>query len=193
MQHQNKEFYRIMVPRNEYPRPQFERTDWLNLNGEWTYAFDFSRSGDEREWRKATSFEGRITVPFCPESRLSGVGFTDFIEMMWYHRKLEIPAEWADRKILLHFGGVDYKAIVYLDGTEAGRHTGGTSPFTVDLTGKASREKRTISLSGWKTRSATGSSLSASRAPRSSPAPATIPGQQASGRRSGWRRFLRMP
>ena len=46
MQHQNKEFYRIMVPRNEYPRPQFERTDWLNLNGEWTYAFDFSRSGD---------------------------------------------------------------------------------------------------------------------------------------------------
>jgi hypothetical protein len=51
MQHQNKEFYRIMVPRNEYPRPQFERTDWLNLNGEWTYAFDFSRSGDEREWR----------------------------------------------------------------------------------------------------------------------------------------------
>lgn len=137
MQHQNKEFYRIMVPRNEYPRPQFERTDWLNLNGEWTYAFDFSRSGDEREWRKATSFEGRITVPFCPESRLSGVGFTDFIEMMWYHRKLEIPAEWADRKILLHFGGVDYKAIVYLDGTEAGRHTGGASPFTVDLTGKA--------------------------------------------------------
>ena len=124
----------MTIPRNEYPRPQFERKEWINLNGEWTYAFDFSRSGTEKGWRKTSGFESRITVPFCPESRLSGVGFTDFIEVIWYHRKIEIPAEWAGRKILLHFGGVDYQCIVYLDGKEAGRHTG-LSSFTVDLTG----------------------------------------------------------
>ena len=125
----------MTIPRNEYPRPQFEREDWRNLNGEWTFAFDFSRSGEEKQWwRMSNGFDRRITVPFCPESRLSGVGFTDFIEVIWYHRKIEIPAEWAGRKILLHFGGVDYQCIIYLDGKEAGRHTG-LSSFTVDLTG----------------------------------------------------------
>ena len=133
--------FKMSIPRNEYPRPQFERKEWINLNGEWTYAFDFSRSGTEKGWRKTIGFEGRITVPFCPESRLSGIGFTDFIEVMWYHRKLEIPAEWKNRKILLHFGGVDYRCIVYLDGNEVGRHTGGASPFAVDLTDRAEAGK----------------------------------------------------
>ena len=123
-----------MIPRDEYPRPQFEREEWVCLNGEWEYRFDFSRSGGEQDWRNAASFEGRIKVPLCPESRLSGVGFTDFIEMMWYRRTLEIPAGWKDRKILLHFGGVDYRCIIYLDGEEAGRHTGGSAAFSVDLT-----------------------------------------------------------
>ena len=122
--------------RTEYPRPRLERAEWLNLNGEWQYTFDFSRSGDARDWKNAAAFEGKINVPFCPESKLSGVGFTDFIEMMWYRRTLEIPAAWKDRLILLHFGGVDYSCIVYLDGTEAGRHTGGCSPFTLDITDK---------------------------------------------------------
>ncbi|MBO4647755.1 MAG: beta-glucuronidase [Lentisphaeria bacterium] len=122
--------------RTEYPRPRLERAEWLNLNGEWQYTFDFSRSGDARDWKNAAAFEGKINVPFCPESKLSGVGFTDFIEMMWYRRTLEIPAAWKDRLILLHFGGVDYSCIVYLDGAEAGRHTGGCSPFTLDLTDK---------------------------------------------------------
>ena len=123
-----------MMPRNEYPRPQLERDEWVCLNGEWEYRFDFSKSGDEQDWRNAASFEGRITVPFCPESRLSGVGFTDFIEMMWYRRTLEIPAGWNGKKILLHFGGVDYRCVIYIDGEEAGRHTGGSAAFAVDLT-----------------------------------------------------------
>lgn len=67
------------IPRKEYPRPQFERTAWVNLNGEWDYTFDFSNSGMEQEYHKATSFSGKITVPFCPESSLSGVGHKDFI------------------------------------------------------------------------------------------------------------------
>ena len=122
-----------MLPRNEYPRPQFERAEWVNLNGEWEYTFDFSGSGDERGLKNSGAFDGRITVPFCPESKLSGVGYTDFIEMMWYRRDLEIPAAWGDKTILLHFGGVDYECVVYIDGKEAGRHTGGSSPFTLDV------------------------------------------------------------
>ena len=122
------------ILKKEYPRPQFERNDWINLNGEWSCTFDFSRSGDARNWHESTGFDRKIQVPFCPESKLSGIGFTDFIEMMWYQREISIPAEWKDKRILLHFGGVDYKCMIYIDGKEAGRHTGGCSPFTVDLT-----------------------------------------------------------
>ena len=123
-----------MLARNEYPRPQLERENWICLNGEWEYRFDFSKSGDEQDWKNAAAFDGRITVPFCPESRLSGVGYTDFIEMMWYRRDLAIPADWNGKKILLHFGGVDYRCRIYIDGKEAGRHTGGSAAFAVDLT-----------------------------------------------------------
>ena len=123
-----------MQPRSEYPRPQWMRKEWLCLNGEWEYQFDFTKSGDERGWCGAASFEGRITVPFCPESKLSGVGFTDFIERMWYRRELTIPEEWNGKRILLHFGGVDYQCTVFVDGAEAGRHTGGSAAFEVDLT-----------------------------------------------------------
>lgn len=122
------------ILRKEYPRPQFERNDWINLNGEWSCAFDFSRSGEFKNWHESTGFDQKIRVPFCPESKLSGIGFTDFIEMMWYQREISIPAEWQDKRILLHFGGVDYKCVIYIDGKEAGGHTGGCSPFAVDLT-----------------------------------------------------------
>ena len=81
----------------EYPRPQFERTAWVNLNGEWDYTFDFANSGMEQEYHKATSFSGKITVPFCPESSLSGVGHKDFINHIWYHREISIPQDWAAR------------------------------------------------------------------------------------------------
>ena len=61
-----------MQMRNEYPRPQWERKEWICLNGEWEYQFDFTKSGDELQWQNAAGFEGRINVPFCPESKLSG-------------------------------------------------------------------------------------------------------------------------
>ena len=121
------------VPRFEHPRPQFERLEWKNLNGVWSYSFDFSKSGMERGLASSRGFENEITVPFCPESKLSGVGYTDFIEMMWYHRKLEIPSEWEGRRILLHFGGVDYESEVFIDGKEAGRHWGGVVSFCHDI------------------------------------------------------------
>ena len=133
-------------PRAEYPRPQFVRDAWANLNGTWTCELDLSRSGydagemlaeggerrSRRLW-KSRGFDREITVPFCPESRLSGIGHTDFIDMMWYHRSLEIPADWTGR-ILLHFGGVDYRCDAFIDGRLVGRHAGGQSAFSFDVT-----------------------------------------------------------
>ena len=122
------------IPRAEYPRPQFERNAWINLNGEWTYSFDFGGSSLEREWFKSTGFDQKIIVPFCPESKLSGVEYKDFINHMWYHRTISIPQDWANKQILLNFGAVYYKSEIYIDGVFAARHFGGTSSFQVDIT-----------------------------------------------------------
>ena len=122
------------MPRPEYPRPQFERAGWVNLNGEWTCSFDFGGSGMEREFYKSKGFDKKITVPFCPESKLSGVGYTDFIEQMWYQRNITIPSDWNGKKIFLNFGAVDYCAEIYVDGKFVQRHFGGSSSFAVDLT-----------------------------------------------------------
>lgn len=122
------------MPRPEYPRPQFERAGWVNLNGEWTCSFDFGGSGMEREFYKSKGFDKKITVPFCPESKLSGIGYTDFINHFWYQRPITIPQEWNGKNILLNFGAVYYKSEVYIDGVLASRHFGGTSSFAVDIT-----------------------------------------------------------
>ncbi len=124
------------IPRPEHPRPQFEREDWINLNGEWTFAFDFGHSGRDpgRELFKSNGFDRTIIVPFCPESKLSGVGYTDFIEDMWYHRKITVPSAWAGRRAILHFGAVDYEAEIYIDGKTVGTHFGGTVSFEFDIT-----------------------------------------------------------
>lgn len=124
----------LAIPRAEYPRPQFERTDWMNLNGQWSYTFDFGKSGMNRHFYESKGFEGSITVPFCPESELSGVKYTDFIPAMWYHRKIQIPASWSGKDIKLNFGGVDYFSAVYIDGKLVGRHWGGSSSFSYDIT-----------------------------------------------------------
>jgi len=121
-------------PRTEYPRPQFERTEWINLNGTWTYSFDFGKTGRERDWQKCDHFDGQIIVPFCPESKLSGVGYKDFIPAMWYQRKITIPSEWDHQLILLHFGAVDYESHVYIDGKLVRSHYGSGSSFTADIT-----------------------------------------------------------
>ena len=87
-------------------RPQFERAGWVNLNGEWTCSFDFGGSGMEREFYKSKGFDKKITVPFCPESKLSGIGYMDFINHFWYQRPITIPQEWNGKNILLNFGAV---------------------------------------------------------------------------------------
>ncbi len=134
------------IPRPEYPRPQLMRKDWINLNGEWEFELDQSASGAERELYRAPALSGRITVPFCPESELSGVGFRDFISCVWYRRAVSVPEEWMEAvsergdRVLLHFGAVDYAATVYVNGEAVGSHTGGYTPFTFDITSKLTPE-----------------------------------------------------
>ena len=121
-------------PRAEYPRPQFERSEWVNLNGEWTYELDLANTGFERRLFENKGFGSKIIVPFCPESKLSGVEHKDIITGIWYHRTIQAPATWSDKKIMLHFGAVYYEAEVYVDGNFVGRHFGGSSPFALDVT-----------------------------------------------------------
>ena len=122
------------LPRSEYPRPQFERAGWVNLNGTWSYSFDFGQTGGEKDWQNSKGFDGKITVPFCPESSLSGVQHTDFIPCIWYQRSIDIPAAWEGKNILLNFGAVDYDATIYINGRKAGRHCGTGSSFSLDIT-----------------------------------------------------------
>lgn len=124
------------LPRPEYPRPQFERGAWINLNGSWTCEFDFGDSGEERGLaNEQRGFGQEITVPFCPESELSGIGHKDFINAMWYHRKIQIPTDWAGKKVILNFGAVDYECEAYIDGQSVGYpHYGGSSSFSFDIT-----------------------------------------------------------
>ena len=122
------------LPRSEYPRPQFEREYWVNLNGTWTYSFDFGQTGADRNFRNSKGFDGKITVPFCPESSLSGVKHTDFIPCIWYQRTLTVPETWGGKNILLNFGAVDYDATIFIDGKKVGRHCGAGSSFSLDIT-----------------------------------------------------------
>ena len=80
------------IPRPEYPRPQFERADWVNLNGKWSFELDLNHVGLEKGYPESKGFSGSILVPFSPESEMSGVGHTDFITGIWYHRTIDVPA-----------------------------------------------------------------------------------------------------
>ena len=125
------------IPRPEHPNPQWERDSWKNLNGTWEFAFDFGCSAVERRlWEKET-FDREILVPFCPESKLSGIGYTDFISGVAYRRTFTLSQEELAGKVLLHFGAVDYEAAVYVNGELAGTHKGGYTSFTLDITRQA--------------------------------------------------------
>lgn len=127
--------YASSQPRPEYPRPQFERTAWVNLNGDWTYEIDYTLTGVTRENPQSKGFGQTIRVPFAPESELSGVQHTNFIPSIWYHRTLQLPAGWDGKKIILNFGAIYYESEIYLDGKLIARHFGGSDSFSVDVTG----------------------------------------------------------
>ena len=122
------------IPRPEYPRPTMIRDDWENLNGIWDFAFDFGQSGRERRMFADGIFGHQITVPFCVESELSGIGYTDFIPAVWYRRTFSVDDRSLSGRTLLHFGAVDYKAEVWINGESVGKHTGGFTSFYFDIT-----------------------------------------------------------
>ena len=132
------------IPRSEHPRPQMERSSWRCLNGEWDFAFDFSASGKERDMAVSGEYPLKITVPFCPESALSGIGFTDFIPACWYRRTFRIDSAEKQGRILLHFGAVDSTAYVYINGKEVGTHRGGYTSFTFDITDAVTEGDNTL-------------------------------------------------
>jgi beta-galactosidase/beta-glucuronidase len=110
------------------------RGAWLTLNGEWQFAQDPGRSGRERGLSESKRLPQRIQVPFCPESSLSGIGNTDFMPAVWYRRTFMVPDQWAGMRVLLHFGAVDYDAEVWVNGCSIGRHRGGYSSFSLEIT-----------------------------------------------------------
>lgn len=122
------------IPRAEHPNPQWERETWKNLNGPWEFEFDFGCSAVERRLWEKERFDREILVPFCPESRLSGIGYTDFISGVAYRRNFELSQEELSGRVLLHFGAVDYEASVYVNGTLVGSHKGGYTSFCFDIT-----------------------------------------------------------
>jgi len=123
------------VPRPEFPEPQFQRELWQNLNGPWEFEFDDANAGLDADWASGThKFTRTITVPFCFESKLSGIADTSFHPWIWYRRSLAVPDAWKGKRVLLHFGAVDYRAMVWINGRLAGRHEGGNVPFAFDIT-----------------------------------------------------------
>src|SRR5205085_5752086 len=102
-----------------YPRPQLVREPWINLNGEW----DFSIDADARETDpEQVKFDSTITVPFAPETPLSGVGNTGYFNAVWYRREFDAPDLGEDQRLILHFGAVDYVATVWVNGNVAAKH-----------------------------------------------------------------------
>lgn len=118
------------VARPEHPNPQMMRTDWINLNGAW----DFAETDEAVSFLGDASYPDRITVPFCRESALSGLGRTGFMKNVWYRRHFEIPETWRDKRVLFHVGACDWKTAVYINDALIGEHTGGSAAFSFDIT-----------------------------------------------------------
>ncbi len=122
------------IPRPEYPRPQFVRDNWFNLNGVWQFSFD------------EPVFDRQIVVPFAFQSKLSGIGSTDRHDVVWYRRSFDIPEEWTGRRILIHFGAVDYRCKVRINDEVIGFHTGGHVSFSFDITDAVHTGENTVTV-----------------------------------------------
>jgi beta-galactosidase/beta-glucuronidase len=122
------------IPRPEFPQPQWEREHWLNLNGQWQFAFDDADEGLAGRWfENAHQLDRTITVPFAFETKLSGIEDTTFHPVIWYKRTFQVPSGWPSGRTHLIFGAVDYRADVWVNGIHAGYHRGGSVPFRLDI------------------------------------------------------------
>lgn len=123
---------------SEYPRPQCVRSKWQSLNGSWNYSFQETSRVKDLKW------QGKITVPFVPEAKLSGVHDTGYHSVIWYQHEFEIPKHLGDNRLYLHFGAVDYTAQVWVNEQLVAQHEGGHTPFWADITDVLVEGKQTI-------------------------------------------------
>jgi hypothetical protein len=131
-----------VIPRPEHPTPDAVRPHWLNLNGKWEFRFDPKDEGLRQDWSRpgAAGFDRAIVVPFGWESALSGIHDTKFKGVAWYRRSFRVPADFpAAERLWLHFGAVDWKADVWVNGRHVAAHEGGYTPFSADITAAAPR------------------------------------------------------
>lgn len=118
----------------DYPRPQFVRNEWMNLNGEWDFRFDDQNVGEAEKWQKQLAGTHKIKVPFTYETKASGIGLEEFHARVWYSKSVPIPKEAAGKRVILHFQAVDYIAKVWVNGESAGGHQGAYAAFSLDIT-----------------------------------------------------------
>ncbi len=121
------------VPRPEFPNPQFERENWMCLNGEWDFIIDNERSGEEKGYVSKEGFKQKIIVPFCPESKLSGIAHTDFIHSVWYKKTVTLYDESLSGRVFLHIGASDYETDIWVNDTYIGNHKGGYTHFSFEV------------------------------------------------------------
>lgn len=128
----------------EYPRPQLERNEWMNLNGLWSYAVTNLTAA------KPTTFDGQILVPFAIESALSGVQKrVTKDDILWYERTFTLPSSWNGKRVMLNFGAVDWSCDVYLNDILVGNHTGGYAPFSLDITAALTKGEQRLVVRVW--------------------------------------------
>jgi beta-galactosidase/beta-glucuronidase len=133
--------------RKEYPRPNLVRTEWQNLNGPWQFAFDDNHIGTKNHWFDyGVSLDREIEVPFAYQTELSGIHDTSFHEFVWYKRAFKVDENWRGKQVILHFGAVDYRAWVYVNGHYAGMHEGGNVPFHFDITEMLNGEDEEVTV-----------------------------------------------
>lgn len=135
-----------MQYRTEHPKPQFKRDSWINLNGEWEFEIDRGNSGEERGMYKmdADKYNTTINVPFCPQSKLSGIADTDFMNSVWYRRTFTLTPDALTKRVVLHCGAVDYLATIFVNGQKAGSHKGGYVSFALDITDLVTEGENTL-------------------------------------------------
>lgn len=129
----------------KYPRPQFERNNWLNLNGEWQFSFDDNRQGEKDEWYLNFPVGQSIIVPFNYETPLSKINDQTEHNVIWYYKKLELDQS-LDKRTLLNFEGVDYETKVWVNGSFVGTHSGGYAAFSFDVTSFICRGENSITV-----------------------------------------------
>jgi beta-galactosidase/beta-glucuronidase len=120
--------------REEYPRPSFARKEWACLNGIWDFEFDDNNIGMSSKWyKKDHKLTKKINVPFVFQSKLSNINTNDFHDFIWYKRTFKVKESWKNKDILLHFGAVDYRCFVFINGELVGSHEGGHTSFHFNI------------------------------------------------------------